>query len=280
MIIYVRNSDPNVVQGTVTVLGYAQPLMRVSQDELRAVAAVPMDIQAGRYPVKIELAGGVENAQLRVKDRAFEFSELKVSKRFTAKKSAKLKARLRREAAQMKALWSKDATQPKVFGALARPVKGRKTGSFGTRRIFNGKRKSVHYGLDLDGGIGAPIRAVADGVVVMSTMRWTSGGTIIVDHGGGLFTLYFHMSKRYKRPGQKVLTGQLLGLVGKTGRVTGPHLHLAVAIRSVYADRPEQARAMYVDPERFLKLRFQGDPKFKPPMASSLSSKSLFGGRR
>ena len=96
--------------------------------------------------------------------------------------------------------------------------------------MFNGKQKSQHYGMDLDGSTGDPIYAANDGEVVMVRDCFGSGNTVVLHHGARLFTAYFHMSKFETKPGAKVKRGQLIGLVGKTGRVTGPHLHFGAKI--------------------------------------------------
>jgi hypothetical protein len=134
--------------------------------------------------------------------------------------------------------------------------------------VFNGKKRSTHFGLDLDGRPGDPIRPIADGRVVLSAMRWASGGTIVVDHGSGLFTMYFHLSKRLKKVGDIVKTTDILGEVGQTGRVTGPHLHLAAVVRCVRLSGPRKGepRSMYVDPEALLSLELKGHPAFVTPV--------------
>ena len=88
------------------------------------------------------------------------------------------------------------ASKPKYNGAFVRPVTGRTTAVFGTKRTFNDQLQTRHEGLDLEGRTGTPIFAMAAGRVVMSSMRFVSGGTTTIDHGNGLFTSYFHMSKR------------------------------------------------------------------------------------
>jgi len=110
------------------------------------------------------------------------------------------------------------------------------TAPFGDLRLFNGKAQSQHFGLDLDGRVGDPIEAANDGAVVMVRPCYASGNTVIVDHGGGLYTMYFHLSHFEVKEGQKVARGQLLGLVGRTGRVTGPHLHFSVKVDGLYVD--------------------------------------------
>ena len=120
----------------------------------------------------------------------------------------------------------------------------------------------MHYGVDLNGKIGTPVRASAAGRVVMSSMRWGSGGTLILDHGGGLYTVYFHLSKRRVEVGSEVQRGQRIGDIGRSGRVTGPHLHFGVAIRAAYAEgkRAGQVRSLYVDPEGFWALSLGVSP--------------------
>jgi murein DD-endopeptidase MepM/ murein hydrolase activator NlpD len=110
------------------------------------------------------------------------------------------------------------------------------TAPFGDLRLFNGKKQSQHFGVDLDGSTGDPIEAANDGTVVMVRECYASGNTVIVNHGAGLYTLYFHMSHFDVQPGDKVKQGQLLGRVGKTGRVTGPHLHWSGKIDGLYVD--------------------------------------------
>src|SRR5690606_28296371 len=120
--------------------------------------------------------------------------------------------------------------------------------------VFNGSLASVHYGLDLRGAVGAPIHAANAGVVVMVRDCFTSGNTVIVDHGAGLYTLYFHLSRFDVTEGQRVERGQLLGAVGSTGRVTGPHLHW-----SVHVD------GRYVDPQRLLELALDSVSRWPGP---------------
>jgi murein DD-endopeptidase MepM/ murein hydrolase activator NlpD len=257
-LVYLSNTDARVKKGWVRVFGYEFPLFRVTREELRAVIAIPLDAEPGEHDIEINTGTRSFRGALPVSDREFDSSELKVSNEFTAKKSKALLARLRAEEKAMQALFMPEPGPPKFSGTLSRPVDGQVTAVFGTKRVFNGKTNSVHYGLDLDGQIGDLIRAAQGGRVVMSAMRWASGGTIVIDHGGGLFTAYFHMSKRNKVPGDKVKAGDVIGEVGKTGRVTGPHLHLAVMVRAKYAGggAAGQTRSLYVDPEPFLGLVF------------------------
>ena len=118
-----------------------------------------------------------------------------------------------------------------------RPGTGEETSPFGVRRTYNGQLKGHHFGLDFDGKVGDPVWASNDGVVVLASDDFFFvGNAVFIDHGDHLFTMYFHMSKLMVKTGDTVIRGQQLGLVGGTGRVTGPHIHFAVKYAGVYID--------------------------------------------
>lgn len=127
---------------------------------------------------------------------------------------------------------------------LLRPVPGEISSLYGLKRIFNGQPRSVHKGLDLRGAQGDPILAAADGTVALADDLYFSGNAVYVDHGLGVFTAYLHMSEMLVSPGQKVQRGQVLGRVGATGRVTGPHLHLSLLVQGTSVD-PEPLLARF-----------------------------------
>jgi len=110
------------------------------------------------------------------------------------------------------------------------------TSNFGKARVYNGSLKGYHSGTDFRAKIGTPIIASNDGVVALVKDRFYSGGTVLINHGQGIYTCYFHMSAFSVKVGQRVKKAQLLGLSGKSGRVTGPHLHFAVRINKVQVD--------------------------------------------
>ena len=110
------------------------------------------------------------------------------------------------------------------------PLLGQPTSAFGTRRIYNGKPRSPHPGLDLRAATGTTVNSSGAGRVGLAQELYYSGNTVIVDHGGGLFTLYAHLSKLLVEVGEYVRAGQAVGLSGATGRVTGPHLHWGAKI--------------------------------------------------
>jgi murein DD-endopeptidase MepM/ murein hydrolase activator NlpD len=117
-----------------------------------------------------------------------------------------------------------------------RPVEGVAVSGFGVRSVLNGEPRGAHTGLDLAAGTGTPVHAPTPGVVVAARAFYFSGNTVILDHGQGLYSTMAHLSVIDVRAGEKVAQGTLLGKVGATGRVTGPHLHWAVRLHGARVD--------------------------------------------
>ena len=124
-----------------------------------------------------------------------------------------------------------DDTREDFLQAFVWPLKGRISGEYGSRRVLNGTPKRPHYGLDIAAPEGTAVRAPADGLVTLNQPDlFYTGVTVMLDHGHGLSTLYIHMSKSSVELGQRVMQGDEIGKVGKTGRATGPHLHWGMSL--------------------------------------------------
>jgi murein DD-endopeptidase MepM/ murein hydrolase activator NlpD len=128
------------------------------------------------------------------------------------------------------------------------PAPGLESGVFGSQRIDNGVPVSPHYGVDMAAPVGTPIRAPADGVVAISDDYYLDGGFSLIDHGQGVSTAYLHQSKRLVQAGEAVRRGQRIGLIGATGRATGPHLHWAMNWFEVRLDPSLSTRKPKPDP--------------------------------
>jgi hypothetical protein len=161
-----------------------------------------------------------------------------------------VRERLAKERKELNALYATRRVVALSERAFVRPVPGEATSVFGTQRVFNGKPRAPHSGLDLRAATGTPVKSSGDGRVGLAADLYYSGNTIIVDHGGGLFTVYAHLSELLVGKNDQVAAGQLLGLSGATGRVTGPHLHWGAKI----GKRP-------FDPTALLDARLFGEPK-------------------
>jgi len=146
------------------------------------------------------------------------------------------RARVDRENATVARLWAREG--PRRFALPLAPPLGRlaKGGRFGSRRVINGRRRSPHGGADYAAEEGTAVLASADGVVAMVADHLLPGRCVFVDHGDGLITMYFHLSRIDVAEGEELRQGALVGAVGRTGRVTGPHLHFGVRWRGARVD--------------------------------------------
>lgn len=210
----------------------------------RALVALPVELKAGKLPVKVELGKVKLQGQLELHEAGFPARTLTVDPRFVKPppKAAKWMADDRKA---FKQLFARPFGLPVFHDAFAWPRRASITAHFGDRRLFNGQQKSQHLGTDLDGAVGAPIDAANDGEVVMVRSCYASGNTVVLSHGADLYTLYFHLSETQVKLGDRVKRGDRLGKVGSTGRVTGPHLHWGVKLAG-----------RYVNAESLLTLRF------------------------
>ena len=144
--------------------------------------------------------------------------------------------RVNRESKKLKALFEGVRTEILWRGAFLRPVEGEVSTGFGLRRVINGQQKSPHTGLDLRADEGTLVAACNGGKVALVEELFFSGKSVILDHGGGLYSMYFHLSETGVNEGDRVNTGDVLGRVGSTGRSTGPHLHWGMIIRGARVD--------------------------------------------
>lgn len=168
--------------------------------------------------------------------------ELAVNKKFTAPDPEQIKQI--DESKKVKEEYLARVTPDREWnGNFAPPVEADTSDVYGSQRIFNGVAQREHQGLDYRVHTGTPVAAMNDGKVLLARFLYFEGNCIVIDHGQGLLTLYFHLSEIKIKEGDPVKRGEIIGLSGGTGRATGPHLHVAV-----------RWQGMYLDPARLLQL--------------------------
>jgi murein DD-endopeptidase MepM/ murein hydrolase activator NlpD len=204
-----------------------------------ALAAAPLD-RGAHVDVVVEIADAAATDTVRVRvpvaPGSYALEKLTVAPRFSATPDSALEARMARERERALAVSRASHTTPRLWQDVRKPRDARMTSAFGSGREFNGKVQSRHTGTDFAGAVGAPIRAAARGVVALVDTFYLAGKVIYVDHGEGLVSAYFHLSRPDVAVGDTVAAGQVIGRVGATGRVTGPHLHWVVRYGAISVD--------------------------------------------
>ena len=218
-----------------------QPLHFEPQGErgFRALVGVPVET-GDSFAVSLFLEGRDRHdtvaAYLPVRRSGYPSEVLKVAPAFVKPDSAAA-ARIQSEIMKSREVSRRSQTRTRLWaGPFRLPRSSRITSPFGSARVFNGEVQSRHLGTDFAGAVGAPVLAAGRGVVALVGQFYLAGGTIYLDHGGGLVTAYFHLSRAYVRQGQMVKAGQRIGAVGRSGRVTGPHLHWVARYGTISVD--------------------------------------------
>lgn len=235
-------------QGTDSLAGIRgrfadQPLhfQRVGESEFEALAAAPIDAQGElTMPIVARWEDGAWDSlsiAVPIGAGSYRLERLTVAPRYGSPPDSATLARMQREANRARAISRASHNTPRLWGdSVIHPRETRITSGFGHGREFNGQVTSRHMGTDFAGDVGAPVRAAARGVVALVDSFHLGGNVVYVDHGAGLVTAYLHLSEQLVAEGDTVEAGQLIGRVGATGRVTGPHLHWIVRYGSVTVD--------------------------------------------
>ncbi len=213
------------------------PVLVVRQaDGWLAVAGISLDTAPGEYHVDVQQPGAnPRRLPFRIVAKQYRVQELKVAPS-QVNLSPEDEARVKREQEKVHAVLTAFTPDAPATLRLEQPVPGPRSSSFGLRRVFNGEARKPHSGMDIAAPTGTPIKAPLAGRVVDVGNYFFNGNDVIVDHGQGLMTMYCHLSKIRVEVGQELKPGDVLGDVGATGRVTGPHLHWGVILNSISVD--------------------------------------------
>lgn len=211
----------------------------------RAFAGIAIDARPGDH--ELVLTGEtLQRHRFTVSDKQYPAQHITLDNPKMVNPDPDDLRRINAEAAAMNAVYASFSEGP-APGRFSRPLKGRITSAFGFRRVFNGEPRNPHSGLDIAAASGTPVPSPAAGVVQLTGNFYFNGNSVFVDHGQGLITMICHLSAIKVREGDTVSAGQTLGLVGATGRATGPHLHWSVSMNGNRVD-PDLAAALLSAP--------------------------------
>lgn len=217
------------------------PMFSAGQpEEFITVIGLDIGVPAGSHPLRVRIDyhnGSVEmaNSRIVVKEKQFPVKELWVDEDYVTPPSEQT-ARIRRESRLLQSLYKQWTEDWLGDGNFMLPVNGEAFPNFGERRIFNNKPRSSHSGVDISATTGTPVAASNSGRVVLAEDLYFAGNTVIIDHGLGIFSLYCHFSEILVDKGSDIGKGDLIGKIGATGRVTGPHLHWGIKIQGDRVD--------------------------------------------
>ena len=226
--------DLGVATGAAPVIEYDGKRVLVMNNDGRWRAAVGVPLDAPLGDASITLPDG-SHRNFDVQDHAYREQRLEVSKGYVSLSEENLQ-RVGAERKVIDAALNNWRDLPLDAVSLEAPVAGPRSSSFGLRRFFNDEPRSPHKGMDIAAVQGTPIKAPRDGVVTATGDYFFNGNTVIIDHGQGYVTMYCHLSEIGVQKGQNVATGEPIGQVGATGRVTGAHLHFGTYLNGTAVD--------------------------------------------
>ena len=222
---------------TATALGQ-DLLFHYSEHEQkwRALVGIDLDTKPGAYRLRIQRGGSDAQSirTLRILPKRFRIRRLRVSPAFVNPPADALE-QIAHDSAMLATAYARRSPK-KWIEPFILPVDGAASSNFGTRSYYNGQPRSPHAGVDFVGHPGTPVQAANRGEVVISTPMYFTGNTVVVDYGEGLLSVFAHLSELHVKTGDMVEANTIVGLVGATGRVTGPHLHWSVRLNGARVD--------------------------------------------
>jgi murein DD-endopeptidase MepM/ murein hydrolase activator NlpD len=220
-----------------TVLFNTRRVAVVRRDEQWiAVVGIPLAEKPGELKIKVSTPNGTTDVPFRITDKSYRTQYLKIKDQRKVEPNPDDLKRIGAETKRSDVALSKFTVMDVPSLQLLSPVEGVRSDSYGSRRVFNGQPRNPHSGMDIAAAKGTPIKSPAAGTVVEAGEFFFNGNTLYIDHGDGLVTMYCHLDTIRVKLGDRVTQGEVIGTVGATGRVTGPHLHWGVALNRAMVD--------------------------------------------
>jgi murein DD-endopeptidase MepM/ murein hydrolase activator NlpD len=202
-----------------------------------AVVGLPLGTQTGTHHLEARTRQGTPvRLAFEVGDKAYETQHITIKDKRKVNPEKRDMERIGREQQKIRAALGHWSDSDSIRLTFLKPVQGPYSSPFGLRRFFNEQPRKPHSGIDIAAPEGTPIMAPSAGTVIETGDYFFNGNTVFIDHGQGLVTMFCHMSRIDVQPGQKVGMGEVIGQVGMTGRVTGPHLHWSVSLNDARVD--------------------------------------------
>jgi murein DD-endopeptidase MepM/ murein hydrolase activator NlpD len=205
-------------------------------DRWLAIIGLPLNQDIGTAAVRIEIAGDKDKIKFEVVDKKYPEQRITVKNPRHVNPNPDDLKRISSDSKRIGAAKRHYSDTTPTSLRLKPPVYGERSSAFGLRRFFNGEARNPHSGMDIAAATGTPIKAPADGTVIEAGDFFFNGNTVFLDHGQGLVTMYCHMDRIDIKKGATLKTGDVIGKVGMTGRVTGPHLHWGVILNGNLVD--------------------------------------------
>jgi len=205
-------------------------------------ALLPISYYKKPTTQKVEVVYKKSNEKLsktlffKIEDGQYKKETIEVQKSKVNPKSKEVKKRTAKEYAEAMKIYGTTTAINYVKSEYIVPMNSKITSSFGKARIYNSTLNGYHSGTDFRAKVGTPIVATNDGKVVLARDRFYAGNSIIIDHGQGVYSCYYHLSKFKVKEGDIVSKAQVIGLSGDTGRITGPHLHFSFRVGGLQVD--------------------------------------------
>ncbi len=246
------NPATDFFSATLTWQNRKIPLSLLPNGRMAALVGIPRDTAAGNHQARLQVAAhnGLRHSQLvnlPIRKKVFPEQHLNLPPRQVSPDRNAMD-RHRRERAELDRIFSRPQQARFWDKPFQLPVQGKLLSPFGVQRILNGQPRSYHSGVDQRARLGEPVASSGGGQVVLVADHFFAGKSVYIDHGMGILTMYFHLSRIDVSEGDRVMAGQIIGLAGATGRASGPHLHWGARVHNCKVDPLALLRALEASP--------------------------------
>ncbi len=237
VIVSIRCRQTSPAPRQLILLGEKFKIVGVDEGEYKAVCAIPLNAPLGPQQLGIDLAdAGVVEISLTIGAGNYGEEHLHLPAEMVNPTNVVHLRQIKNDRIRLRQIYGSSKAVIRFSQPFIWPLKSTIITPFGRRRFLNETPKSPHGGIDLRGKTGTPVPAAAGGKVAFSGKLYYSGNAVIIDHGLDIFSLYLHLNTLLVAEGDQVNQGQILGTLGSTGRVTGPHLHWGIKINGIFVD--------------------------------------------